>query len=81
MKKIEIYIDEKLCKGCNYCIEICPKDVLVKSDKLSQKGYLIAVVEKEEDCIACRMCERICPDFAISIHETEDANSLSRGRP
>ena len=69
---VKIYIDEKLCKGCYYCIEVCPKEVLVKSDVLSPKGYIIAKVEKPEDCIVCRLCERICPDFAISVHENKE---------
>ena len=68
---VGITIDERLCKGCYYCIEICPNDVLGKSDKLSPKGYIIAKVERPEDCITCRNCERICPDFAISVHEED----------
>jgi 2-oxoglutarate ferredoxin oxidoreductase subunit delta len=69
MKDVKIYIDEKLCKGCYFCVEICPRKVLTKSDILSSRGYLIAKAERPEDCIVCRMCERICPDFAISVHE------------
>jgi len=71
MKRVEIYIDENLCKGCYYCLEICPKEVLAKSDVLSPKGYLIAKIDKVENCITCRMCEKICPDFAISVQESE----------
>jgi len=66
---VVIRIDEKLCKGCDYCVATCPVGVLAKSDKLSPKGYLIPKVEHMENCIACRTCERICPDFAISIQE------------
>ena len=68
---VEIRIDEKICKGCYFCIEVCPQNVLGKSDALSPKGYIIARVERPEDCIVCRSCERICPDFAISVHEAE----------
>ena len=69
---VEIYVDEKLCKGCYYCIEVCPTKVLGKSEELSPKGYIIAAVERPEDCITCRQCERICPDFAISVQETKN---------
>jgi 2-oxoglutarate ferredoxin oxidoreductase subunit delta len=72
MKMVEINIDEKLCKGCYFCVELCPKKVLGKSSVLSPKGYIIAEVERPEDCIVCRLCERICPDFAISVNETGD---------
>lgn len=68
---VEIHIDEKLCKGCYFCVEICPKEVLAKSDGLSPKGYIIVKVENIENCIVCRLCERICPDFAISVYETK----------
>ena len=66
---VEIMINEKLCKGCYYCIEECPKNVLGKSEELSPKGYLIAKVERPDDCIICRNCERVCPDFAISVYD------------
>jgi len=76
---VEINIDEKLCKGCYFCVELCPKKVLGKSSVLSPKGYIIAEVERPEDCIVCRLCERICPDFAISVNETGD-NSEKKKR-
>ena len=69
MKKFEIEIDEKLCKGCYFCIEKCPNEVLAKSENLGPKGYLIAKVDDVEKCVGCRICERICPDFSISVTE------------
>ena len=73
MKKVEINIDANLCKGCYYCVEICPRGVLGKSDIMSPKGYLIAKVVNVDNCVACRMCERICPDFAISVRVIGDS--------
>ncbi|MHB1651311.1 MAG: 4Fe-4S dicluster domain-containing protein [Desulfitobacteriaceae bacterium] len=66
MRKISI--DEAYCKGCNLCMTVCLQEALVKGSKRSQKGYLMpdSVAEK---CTACRNCEVVCPDFAISIEE------------
>lgn len=75
MNKFEITIDEKLCKGCYFCIEKCPTKVLKKSVNLGPKGYLIAEVDDIEKCIGCRICERICPDFAISVMEKDKSES------
>ena len=72
MKKFEINVDEKLCKGCYFCIEKCPNEVLTKSETIGPKGYLIAKVNESEKCSGCRTCERICPDFAISVNEIEN---------
>jgi 2-oxoglutarate ferredoxin oxidoreductase subunit delta len=66
----KITINEKLCKGCYYCVDVCPKNVLVKSTKMGPKGYVIVEAENPEECIECGLCERICPDFAISILKT-----------
>ena len=67
LENVKIRIDEKLCKGCYYCIEVCPKSVLAKSNKLGPKGYIIVEAANPEECIECELCEKICPDFAISI--------------
>jgi len=64
----KIRIDEKLCKGCYYCVEVCPKKVLAKSKTLGPKGYIIVEASNPDECIECGACERICPDFAISVH-------------
>jgi 2-oxoglutarate ferredoxin oxidoreductase subunit delta len=67
-KEDKIQIDEKLCKGCYYCIDACPKKVLAKSEKLGPKGYIIVEAINPDECIECGLCERICPDFAIRVN-------------
>jgi len=68
----QVFIDEERCKGCGYCVEFCPREVLKMSTELSPKGYNLAVVEDESKCLACGFCEVICPEFAIRISTTDN---------
>lgn len=63
----QVYIDKERCKGCGYCVEYCPREVLKMSTELSPKGYLLAAVGDETKCLACGFCEAICPEFAIKL--------------
>ncbi len=62
-----IDIDKVCCKGCNICIEICPKAVFAKSRKRNSYGTNMPEAVNAEECIVCRMCERLCPDGAIDV--------------
>jgi 2-oxoglutarate ferredoxin oxidoreductase subunit delta len=62
-----IHIVENQCKGCGFCVEYCPKDVLKLSDGYNLKGYHPPVVVKGEACVHCQLCELICPEFAIFV--------------
>ncbi len=59
------------CKGCDYCIEFCPNDVLEQSSEFNEKGYYPPVVKEEGKCVNCNFCETICPEFAIYCTELE----------
>jgi 2-oxoglutarate ferredoxin oxidoreductase subunit delta len=65
-----IHINEERCKGCGYCVELCPRQVLRISPELNPKGYQLAAVDNESKCLACGFCEVICPEFAISVCTT-----------
>jgi len=67
----EIYIVEDRCKGCGYCIEFCPRNVLEKSEKLNKRGVHPPKVKNPEDCVICCFCSSICPDFAIFVLNKE----------
>jgi 2-oxoglutarate ferredoxin oxidoreductase subunit delta len=62
-----VYINRDRCKGCGFCVEFCPRDVLKMGAELSAKGYQLAVVKDGTKCLACGFCELICPEFALSI--------------
>ncbi len=69
-----VEIDEKRCKGCELCIEVCPRKVLHLSRKLGPLGYYPAVFEEgEQHCTACRLCVIVCPDVAMTLYEMDPA--------
>lgn len=60
-----IYINKDWCKGCELCIDSCPRGVLGKE-------LMTAVVINEEKCVNCGVCEDICPDFAIHVRREKN---------
>jgi 2-oxoglutarate ferredoxin oxidoreductase subunit delta len=70
--KGEIHVIEDRCKGCGFCIEFCPNEVLVESERFNIKGYHPPEAKKPEDCMGCKLCEYICPDFSIYVIISED---------
>lgn len=59
-----VVIDER-CKGCGFCVEYCPRDVLVLATTFNRKGYHPPRVAKPGQCVNCNLCEMLCPEFAI----------------
>ncbi len=56
---------EAWCKGraCEICVRVCPERCLALGP-----GDTV-VVERAEACTGCRLCELLCPDFAIAVDE------------
>ncbi|HCS47300.1 MAG TPA: 4Fe-4S ferredoxin [Candidatus Aminicenantes bacterium] len=82
-KKGDIHIHKERCKGCGFCVEYCPRDVLELSEEYNKKGYHPPRVVKEEECIYCQLCEAICPEFAIfvTLKKEEEEGEKSESRP
>lgn len=70
MAKGHISIDESLCKGCELCTTVCPKDLIhMAMDRFTPKGYHpAALVDPESECTGCAICSVICPDAAITVY-------------
>jgi 2-oxoglutarate ferredoxin oxidoreductase subunit delta len=68
----EVQIIAERCKGCKFCVEYCPKDVLVMSTGFNRKGYHPPEAVKQGECVNCTLCEMICPDFAIFVRPLPD---------
>ncbi len=67
-----IEILEDWCKGCELCIKKCPRDALELSDTLNKRGVYPPRLKEENNCNNCRLCEFICPDFAITVIPDEE---------
>lgn len=67
LDKATFHIFPAYCKGCGLCKEKCPNQVIVWSDKLGVYGTPTVKPKDEDSCIACNICEMVCPDCAISI--------------
>lgn len=61
-----VTIIRERCKGCGYCVEFCPTDVLEMSPEFNAKGYHYPQISDGRDCSGCDLCGMYCPDFAIS---------------
>ncbi len=79
-----IHIIENQCKGCGFCVEFCPNDVLQLSEEYNLKGYHPPVVVKENECVHCQLCEIICPEFAIFVtlkdSQPKEGESVAAGK-
>ena len=64
-----ITVDRTCCKGCNICLSVCPKRIFVSGKKRNTYGTTMPDLSGAENCIVCRMCERMCPDGAIDVKE------------
>ena len=67
-----ININKELCKGCELCVELCPKKVLGMSEELNSSGNTFALAKLPEECIGCKICSLICPDACIEITKLDD---------
>ena len=59
----DVFIYGPWCKSCGICYSMCPQGVLT-ADKAGRP-----VVSKPEACIACYLCEMLCPDLAITVYK------------
>lgn len=68
---IDIAVKEEWCKGCAFCVEFCPTEVL------KMEGTYPAVVNLDV-CTGCGLCEVLCPDFAIAVTKEKEEERVLR---
>lgn len=69
----ELQIRTSWCKGCNLCVDACPKEILAL-DEL-EHAYLTDI----DRCIFCGLCAERCPDFCISLERPETRPRVGLG--
>ncbi len=66
-KKPVFKLEPELCKGCRYCVDVCPKALLRIRDRTNKRGIRVVELVNEAECLLCKKCELICPEMAISM--------------
>ena len=57
---VTLTLDRLRCIGCEMCIAVCPRSVLVMTDGR-------AGIENRDACMECGACARNCPVAAVSV--------------
>ncbi len=60
------------CKRCGNCVAFCPKKAL----ETDEWGY--PRLARPDSCISCHLCEKLCPDFAITVGEKAPSSVAKR---
>jgi 2-oxoglutarate ferredoxin oxidoreductase subunit delta len=77
-----IEITQDWCKGCELCVKYCPVQALKMGDEINKKGVYPPVLKEDNECNFCRLCELLCPDFAVTVivEEIEEKKEKSKLR-
>lgn len=68
-------VDTRLCVGCGLCVSTCPKKIISMVPQETAVAVYCSNKDKGADarkacknaCIACKKCEKACPNGAITV--------------
>ena len=63
---------QDVCKGCELCANVCPKNCLeLEKEHTNSHGYHPIHNAKPDECVGCGSCALMCPDGVISVYMEE----------
>jgi 2-oxoglutarate ferredoxin oxidoreductase subunit delta len=63
-----LVIADENCKGCELCVEACPKSVLeLDRSRVNLLGYHPVRLTRADGCTSCAICARVCPDSVFTV--------------
>jgi ferredoxin len=68
----DVLIDTQKCTLCSACANYCSTDALKSEDMPGTDGWVPKVTFTHTYCIACDICEDICPEKAIRVKRVFD---------
>ena len=54
-RRFKVEFNRDKCKGCELCVNACPKKILALDSNVNVKGYHPAGITDQESCIGCTM--------------------------
>ncbi|MBU2644331.1 nitroreductase family protein [bacterium] len=66
-----IHIDEKRCRACGICGDVCPRHIPVTAGQAGDKRTRISE-ERIGLCMSCGHCMAVCPNSAIEVETLAD---------
>ena len=83
------YVDEEKCNGCGVCAQYCPIEVPSEFDErlgIRKAIYVpfpqavpLKYAVDEENCLKCRLCEKVCKPQAVDFNQKPEILDLDVG--
>lgn len=72
-KTFSVSVEARRCKSCELCIPVCPKKIMLISDRKNELGFRVAACRDLKTCTGCLACAQVCPEVAIEIVQEDEA--------
>ncbi len=72
-----VEVTSRLCKGCDYCVQACPPQVLGFSTDINERGYHYSFY-LGDGCTGCGICFYNCPEPGAIVVWRRSADTKAR---